>query len=249
MSTARSSRKTADADDQLADHAPALVETQADDDQHRWFNQPDADADFEYWSKCDALTIDEATALCFGKDPAVVYYGEPSAAHEHSNHALCGLTTVSPFAAAYERMRELIQSSVTAGKLSSPMSPADLVSWTEQKKVPLDRAFKAQIEVLYGELPTQETVQKLRSRVAELEAKLKKVADNPNARKVQTLQMIAYALAKKHTRFDPKARSSAVTNIKNFLELDGLSLDDETARNCLREAFDAVEKIKLERDQ
>jgi hypothetical protein len=71
-------------------------------------------------------------------------------------------------------------------------------------------------------------LQRLRERIAELEAALKAAA-NPNARKVKTLQIIASVIAKKHYRFNPEAnRSAAVPNIRKAIELEGLSLDDET---------------------
>ena len=44
----------------------------AEEDQERFFNQPSADADFDYWSKMAHWTLDEAVALSFGKSPAVV---------------------------------------------------------------------------------------------------------------------------------------------------------------------------------
>ena len=37
-----------------------------------FFDQPDAQADFEYWSKAEYWTSDEAVAISFGKNPKVV---------------------------------------------------------------------------------------------------------------------------------------------------------------------------------
>lgn len=37
------------------------------DEQTRFFNQPDVDADYDYWSKAATWSIDEAIALSFGR--------------------------------------------------------------------------------------------------------------------------------------------------------------------------------------
>ena len=49
-----------------------LIKQYEDDDQKRFFNLPNAAADFEYWSKMAHWTLDEALALSFGKNPKVV---------------------------------------------------------------------------------------------------------------------------------------------------------------------------------
>ena len=36
------------------------------------FNKPEAEADFEYWALASFWTLDEVTALSFGKDPRFV---------------------------------------------------------------------------------------------------------------------------------------------------------------------------------
>jgi hypothetical protein len=42
-------------------------------DQTRFFSMPTADVDFDYWSKINYWTIEEAVALSFGKNPEKVY--------------------------------------------------------------------------------------------------------------------------------------------------------------------------------
>ena len=42
------------------------------DEQQRFFNQPESDADFAHWSKAAHWTLDEAIALSFGKAPEQV---------------------------------------------------------------------------------------------------------------------------------------------------------------------------------
>jgi len=45
-------------------------------DQMAYFNQPEAEADFNFWSKSKTWTIDEATALLLGKDPLKVRWDD-----------------------------------------------------------------------------------------------------------------------------------------------------------------------------
>ena len=57
------------------EHEKERVEQQAKADREeaqRFFNQPRAKADFEYWSKCAYWTLDEAIALSLGKAPQIV---------------------------------------------------------------------------------------------------------------------------------------------------------------------------------
>ncbi len=63
----------------------------------RFFNQPQSLADFRHWAKEAYWTIEEATALAFGKEPWVVNLKSVS---PHAGF--------SPFPANYVRLKDLV---------------------------------------------------------------------------------------------------------------------------------------------
>ena len=73
-------------------------EKEQKEEQARFFNQPGAEADFDYWSKMAHCTLDESVALSFGKNPVVVNW-----------NALKFLTAKSAFAGKYAQVRELVK--------------------------------------------------------------------------------------------------------------------------------------------
>src|ERR1700731_3926842 len=81
---------------QAEDAAKAQAEAEATEKQY-YFNHPSAAADFSYWAKAAYWTLDEATALSFGRSPAIVNW-----------KAIEKYTAVSGFAAAYALRRDLI---------------------------------------------------------------------------------------------------------------------------------------------
>jgi hypothetical protein len=67
------------------------------EEQQRFFNLPNAKADFTHWSKAAHCTLDEAVALSFGKAPEVVNWARVKE-----------LVHISPFAFKYGRVRDLV---------------------------------------------------------------------------------------------------------------------------------------------
>src|SRR5262249_55414209 len=63
----------------------------------RFFNQPNAAAEITHWSRTPYWSLDEATALSFGKEPRVVNWD-----------SVKSFTAASPFAQKYDRLRDLI---------------------------------------------------------------------------------------------------------------------------------------------
>ncbi|VTZ52200.1 hypothetical protein MPC4_70088 [Methylocella tundrae] len=61
---------------QVADHRAVLRAIPSDELEalfnRRFFHHPNADADFDHWSKAAHWTLDEAVALSFGKERKVV---------------------------------------------------------------------------------------------------------------------------------------------------------------------------------
>lgn len=74
-------------------------------DQRRFFNQSDAEADFDYWSKIPGWKVDEAIALTLNKNPKIV---NPERLKEVLNYT-------SPFVQKYNEIRELVSRTRSAG--------------------------------------------------------------------------------------------------------------------------------------
>ena len=49
-----------------------LLAAKQEEERKKFYNQPDANADFDYYCKCPYWTLDEAIALSLGKDPVKV---------------------------------------------------------------------------------------------------------------------------------------------------------------------------------
>ena len=92
-----------------------------DDDQKRFFNLSQADADFTYWSKMAHWTLDEVLALSFGKNPKIVSWKGLEKIMSYT----------SPFVQEFERTRELALRAVIWKKLYDPVLPIIYVNWVK----------------------------------------------------------------------------------------------------------------------
>jgi hypothetical protein len=91
---------------------------------HRpFFDQPSADADFAVWIGLPRWTSDQATALLLGKEPSIVHWAR---VEEHRPESV--------FARRYGQLKASLESSQTAGQLSLPGSPNDIVNWAREKR-------------------------------------------------------------------------------------------------------------------
>jgi hypothetical protein len=99
----------------------------ASEDEHRFFNKPAAQANFSIWLQKAYWTVDEATALCLGKDPQTVNW-----------KAIQPLLRASPFAAQYRDVRDLITRAVEAGTIGDRrrISPSRLATWSHSHGLP-----------------------------------------------------------------------------------------------------------------
>jgi hypothetical protein len=87
-------------------------------DQLAYFSQPEADADFNFWSKSKTWTVDEATALLLGKDPLKVRWDD-----------LCQLSFESIFVAQYQKLRNQLLRAQHDGRPADGDAPVKFVEW------------------------------------------------------------------------------------------------------------------------
>ena len=93
-----------------------------------FFDQPDAQADFEYWSKAEYWTSDEAVAISFGKNPKVV-----------TGEALKNYLGKAQFADNYFSRCDLLDRAIQSDRLPREIPPADFLEWAHQRSIPIPR--------------------------------------------------------------------------------------------------------------
>ena len=96
-----------------------------------FFHQPNAEADFDHWSRCAHWTLDEAIALTFGKAPEVVNWK----ALEHLQATPAPFLKVSPFVLNYGRLRELTKRAILWKKLFDPVFPPIYIGWAKSNEI------------------------------------------------------------------------------------------------------------------
>ena len=95
------------------------------DEKIGWFyDQPDAQADFEHWSRAEYWTPDEAVAVSFGKNPNVV-----------NANTLKSYLGKASFADEYYLRRDLVDRAVATGHLPEEIPPADFIDWSQRKRL------------------------------------------------------------------------------------------------------------------
>jgi hypothetical protein len=95
------------------------------EERERFFNLPQAVADYDHWSKAAHWTLDEAIALSFGRAPEVVRWDELA-----KFSAL-----VSPFVTQYARRRDLATRAVTWKQLYDPVLPGIFLAWAKRTDI------------------------------------------------------------------------------------------------------------------
>ena len=105
------------------------------EEQQRFFNRIEADADFEYWSKASYWTIDEAVALSFGKAPEIVTWEKIKSSIQ-----------ISPFVAKFARVRELARRAAVSKQLYDPVLPSLFLAWAKRLEIDVAKELVEQIE-------------------------------------------------------------------------------------------------------
>ena len=105
------------------------------DDDIAFFSFPEADADLQVWRTLPAWSIEEATALSFQKDPAIV-----------NLDSLASYTdTVSLFARAYRFRSKMISRAVQVGELYEPLRPDKFINWCKLNSIDAFSSVATQI--------------------------------------------------------------------------------------------------------
>ena len=216
------------------------------EERDRFFNLPSAEADFEYWSKLDLWSLDEATALSLNKNPRIVNLDllQPHVAS-------------SPFALEYGNRFEMARRAAQCGLLRDPCAPSEYLNWAVRKDFLLPMGLREHVakfgdDQLSELQQAKELIVKLTSEcdtlrvgLEELQAEVVSQSKRPEAIAKEQLSMniIIYAATTKRYRFDTaKERNTATAVIMRDINDCGLELDDQTILKVLRNAASEVQK-------
>ncbi|MEX2671312.1 MAG: hypothetical protein WD294_04285 [Phycisphaeraceae bacterium] len=200
-----------------------LAKAQADD-ARRFFNSPDASADFQKWARMPLWTAEEATSLLLGKDPAIVNLESLQRTPEYS-----------PFRKEYDELFDRIQRALAVERIKQPIKPVDLLNWAKETDVEYPKELDKLLRPDHREASYQELLDenaKLRRLVQELEPDPR----SGSKRERTNLLRILVAVAKQKYQYNPyKNKNIAPARI---------SAD---ARMCCSEALGAeqiLDKLK-----
>ncbi len=157
-------------------------------ERQRFYNQPNAVADFGHWSKAVYWSLDEAIALSFGKAPEVVTWTK-----------LESFLGSSAFARQYSRVRDLATRAKNWGQLYDPVVPGIYLAWARRVDVVVPAELVTAVEArgivvadwkdLYDKLDAkyaevyadrEKLIALCREQVAERDGLIKRVADLQN---------------------------------------------------------------------
>lgn len=120
--------------------APVLAAMQREEDA-RFFNQPQAKADFYHWSKAEHWSLDEAMALVLGKAPEIVSWD-----------TIKTYAGTSPFVKQYSRLRDLAERAKVWKKLYDPVLPPIFLKWAEDNEIAVPAELAEKVAKLKGKL-------------------------------------------------------------------------------------------------
>jgi hypothetical protein len=257
--------------EQLMVQQAAARERALQQEQQRIWNQPCAAMNIAHWARAPIWTLDEATALSLGKDPRWVnwqvvgpHMGESPFAEayglrrdllmrakavgelndpDHPTRFLFWLKRASlPLSDELWAETHTWSSRPPSRRDRSP--PAAPPTEGQQPSAPQDRGLADDRDDVIAELERQHIVDC--HRIKELEQKLaaaQKLKRQSNPKVMESLRKLAIGMATKHYRIDPaNPRNTATRRIRDDLALVGISLDDQTILNRLREAAELLPK-------
>jgi hypothetical protein len=200
----------------------------------RFFHQPNAAADFQYWGWLPLWTLEEAIALTCGKDPAVVTWAEV----EHYVGA-------SPFATRFCNLRRFVLRAREAGQLTDPVPPEVYVVWAKAKGILLPTKLKTSIAAGQHEGDRKGRNKQITASGTNFEGR--EAADKALGTKERnTFLKLVIGMAIRGYGFDPHAAKSPKTKeIADDLEALNIPLDQDTIRAKLGEAVTEF-KVRLE---
>lgn len=209
--------------------------------QKRFFSDPAATADFDYWAKSSYWKPEEAVALSLGKNPSRI-----------NRKILEPYVTIWPFAKSYMDRLMLVERAKTMGQLWDFNIPGVFLAWADRTKLSVPKELVGAVTALGIQVADWKTLydskreeaDRLRADLAELRSGDDLPAqprEDVRPRERESLLKLVIGMAIKGYGYDPKAsRSPKVREIVDDLQALGLSLHDDTIRKYLNEAKDLL---------
>ena len=123
------------------------------EEQQRFYNQPNAKADYTYWAKMSFWTVEEGVSLLLGKNPRKVSW-------EKLYKKLGAYTfTESPFVKKYRDNLELAAREVKAGVFSNTLNPRTFLAWAGRKDFDVPEELVGQVKKYSSATTTNERTQ------------------------------------------------------------------------------------------
>jgi hypothetical protein len=123
-----------------SEQAKALADIRHEEEA-RFFNQPNAKADFDHWSKAEHWSLDEAIALVMGKAPEIVSWDK-----------IKSYVGTSSFVEQYARLRDLAERAKVWKKLYDPVLPPIFLKWAEENEIVVPAQLVEKVAKLKGKL-------------------------------------------------------------------------------------------------
>lgn len=202
-------------------------------EQYLFFNQPSANADFEYWLSLDFWTGDQAAALSMGKEPSVV-----------NSESMRGPLRSSKTRLTYRNKSDAVLSAILLGNLNEKIEPKTFITWAAQKNwdLPLILVNWAKIET-YQDI--SQRAHQLEARIACLEEEKKILMTqsidelDPRLQRTFFKMILTMAVARYEHRVGSNSRGpNHIVDDSAALSEDQLELKVDAVRGALQRAAD-----------
>ena len=202
-----------------------------------FFNEPFADTHYYHWASKTHWSLEQVAALLLGKDPDIV-----------NLLSLKHLHVESPFAANFVRLLHLVHEMKERGEWTEYATPEEVLAWADahQVEVPpkLSESIEAHTATRDAEWATWwEKLDKASTRSETLPTPHEKTA---LARKLETMEKIAIAMAIDWHGYDPWAAKSDVPKmIEDASQRVGCPVSNDTIRTRLQSSARHVDRERV----
>lgn len=201
------------------------------EENERFYNQKNANADFVHWSKAAHWTIDEAIALSLGKDPSVVTFKE-----------IDNLKGKTAFAKAFALRRDLALRAAQSRQINEMNTPQLFINWFNGIAIDIPKNLQDEVSKLTeSNINWREEYLKLKNDYDQLAARFSTQQKPESTRKANNILEAFTAIAIDAYGYDPRAeKSSAPQDISDALDKIGAKGSPKTIRAWLREGAELL---------
>jgi molybdopterin converting factor small subunit len=237
-----------------------LIEEAQREEQLRFFHQPHAAADFDHWSKAEHWSLEEAVALAMGKAPEIVSWPKIDSYVQVSPFVqrYRRLRDLAHRAVPWKTLFDPVPPTIFLkwaedNEIEFPAELREKVHRIKGKATDWRKNYD-ELRAMYDQhiadwkkLTERQTIsiKSLQERISELDTELSELKATPAASQSpierQNMLKVIYAMAVSGYNYKPtEKRSAVVAEIVGDLNLQGISISDDTVRRYLNEARDSL---------